>query len=82
MRDLMVALVLVWLAVGIPVAVGARDRGWRDPLSFGLIAILGPFGLLLVAASGHEYVCPNCKKGINRAASICPYCRSVLTPLK
>lgn len=81
----------LWVAAGVLGAIIALSRG---RLNFGLATWLffGWWGLFLIAFFGGGLLlawslipsgntrCPSCREQVRKDASICPHCRSVLTP--
>ncbi len=58
-----------------------RHRGSSGALGCFLGLFLGPIGLLVcLLDKGHQ--CPMCKKGIDKKALVCPYCRSEISEAK
>ena len=68
--------IVLWIFFGIVTAIVASGKG-RSGCGWFLIGVLfGPFGLIAAFAVGSSYQCPKCKKGIDKEATICPYCRT------
>lgn len=70
--------VLIWLLFSLATAYVARNRGENGLTWFFGGLLLGPIGLLFAFMTGTR--CPKCRKTIAGDASLCPYCRSELTP--
>lgn len=72
---------ILWIAFGILTTIEAQKQGKSVLLWLGLGLLFGPLAWITVRR-GTGYVCPYCKKDIDKTASICPHCRSVLAPVK
>lgn len=71
---------LIWIFCGVAAAmIGAnKNAGF---LGFLLGLFFGPFGILFaVLMNGNRKQCPACKSKIHPQATICPQCRTALSP--
>jgi hypothetical protein len=76
------SILLVLFVLGlIGYAIGKnKGMGW---VGFLLGAVLGPIGWLIIGInSGDKIKCPQCKQSIHFQASICPFCKTELSPKK
>ena len=74
-----------WLFFWIMCAIAAAMIGATKGRGFsGFLAglLLGPFGVLFAfLARGNRVDCPACKSNIHPEATMCPHCRTAVTPL-
>jgi len=72
----------IWFACGIAAVILANKKGRATGVWALLYVLFGPATLIVALVTPDAYTCPNCMKGIDKEASICPYCRSKLTPVR
>lgn len=72
------------LLFAVPLATGVGYWARRRPIAGAMLGIVfGPFGWLLVfLLTDLRVFCPACRSQVEWNASLCPYCRSELSPLK
>ena len=75
-------LILVWWFVCGLVGMALGNSKGRPEAGCLWGFLLGPIGWLILLAGGTGYVCPACLTQVRKEASICPACRSPLSPLK
>jgi hypothetical protein len=70
---------IVWVLFGALIGVSAAQRRGLSTAA-GIIGgmILGPLAVLMYLVSGDRMRCPACAEWINKAAKICPHCKSDL----
>ena len=70
----------VWLMCGFIAGAVSGNRGQSRIAGFIIGLMFGPLGILLAAVQSPGCKCPYCKKGIDKEARLCPFCRSSVTP--
>ena len=77
MSDLLVVVVLGWIASGIVGGViGARRNS--ASAGFALGVLFGPLGAIAAFALDGRFACPSCRNKIDTGVRICPTCHAEL----
>jgi hypothetical protein len=73
---------LVLAALVAFAAIGGLVGASRGRTVFGVFMgfLLGPVGWFITALMGSALSCPCCKGKIQKAARVCPHCRTILEP--
>lgn len=70
----------IWIGSMIIGGWSMKRSGYSTTIALLGVMLLQPFSILLIFVSPRELPCPKCQKRVDKKASICPYCRSELTP--
>ena len=70
--------VIFWLVCGVVAAMIGADKG-EAVSGFVVGFVLGPLGVVVALLSqGNTKKCDACQKRVNRMATKCPYCQSLI----
>lgn len=70
-------MIIFWVLFGALIGVSAAQRRGFG-VAGGIIGgmLLGPLAFLMFFASGNRRRCPQCAEWMQRAAKLCPHCKS------
>ena len=76
-KGIIMAFFFFWFVFALLVGLFANSRGLSGFLFFVISCIVSPLsGFILVLIAGYGRKCTRCMKGIDKVATICPYCRT------